>query len=96
MYMDSVDKLLFDVNEHTRAIRQFKHDMFMRYNNTNNEEKKAKIIEKISNIYEVMMIIYNIFLAEYNKLLSIGSRSNDVIKIKKNIDIFYDEIISLK
>lgn len=96
--MEELEKLKHDVNEHTRAIKEFKHDMFMKYNNTNNKDKRSIILQKVNSIYEVMMLIHKRFVAEYDEAVIDGSEDKDTIvnDIKNNIDVFYEEVLSLR
>jgi len=93
--MEELEKLKHDVNEHTRAIKEFKHDMFMKYNNTNNKDKMSRIIQKVNSIYEVMMLVHKRFVAEYDDLAA-QTDVSDVNVVDADIKVFYDEVSSLR
>lgn len=38
--LKEIKEVTYSVKEHTRAIRKFKHDMYMRYINTDSQDKK--------------------------------------------------------
>jgi len=96
--MNSLKKLedvTYSVTEHTRAIREFKHDMSMKYNNTDNQYKKNRILDKIRNIECIMGVLHNQFLDEYKELNGQGAEAELLEKLKNHIDEFYTEILAL-
>ena len=97
--MNSLGKLedvAYTVTEHTRAMREFKHDMSMKYHNTNNQDKRNRILEKIGNIESIMSGIHGKFVEEYEDLNGQGADAELLEKLKNHINEFYTEILSLK
>lgn len=88
-----VEDITHSVRDHTRAIRGFKHDMYMRYNNTSNQDKKNRILEKIENIYQVMTAIYENYKIE---CMMSGKESKQLEDLLNAMTEFYEEILTLR
>lgn len=93
---ERLQKLLRSVREHTKMIQEFKHDMYMRYNNTDSQDKKDKILEKIQNIEQVMLVVYEKYKSEYRVLVLLGTDVEQLKYLIKVIMEFYEEVLSLR
>ena len=91
-----IKQLLRTVQEHTRAIREFKYKMSMKYNNATNEDTKARIIEKVNSIESVMTTVYEKFEEDYYWLNARKEDEDLVVELRNSIDEFHKEILSLK
>lgn len=94
--LKTLDEVLYSVKEHTRAIKEFKHDKSMRYNNTNNKEKKQKIIEEIQDIEYIMTLIHAGFMSKYKRFAGSKVDYKKLLSLKRYIDEFHIEIVSLR
>lgn len=63
-----LDELQKSLIEHTDALKKFKHDMFMKFNNTNSKKKQSKILDKVEHIYKAMDFVFTHFTEVYNEL----------------------------
>ena len=94
--LNSIEDVIHSVKEHIRAIREFKHDMYMRYNNTDSQDKKDIMLNKIHNIEQVMTVLYDKFEEDYYWLNAKGEDNDLVVELRNSIDEFHKEILSLK
>lgn len=92
-HQDQLQKLLKSVREHTKMIQGFKQDMYMRYNNTDSQDKKDVILNKIQNIEQVMLVVYENFKTESKMLSMEHGQLNELIQEMK---VLYEEILTLR
>ncbi|GAA0866630.1 hypothetical protein [Paraclostridium tenue] len=87
-----IKQLLRTVQEHTRAIREFKYKVSMKYNNATNEDTSSRIIEKVHSIE----VLYEKFEEDYYWLNATGEDNDLLVDLRNSIDEFHKEILSLK
>lgn len=92
-HQEQLQKLLKSVREHTEMIQEFKHDMYMRYNNTDSQYKRNEILNKIQNIEQVMTVIYENYKSECKMLSMEHGQLNELIQEMK---VLYEEILTLR
>lgn len=92
-HQEQLQKLLKSVREHTKMIQGFKHDMYMRYNNTDSQDKKDIILNKIQNIEQVMYLVYENYKSECKMLSMDHGQLNELIQEMK---VLYEEILTLR
>lgn len=94
--LKGIKDITYSVNEHTRAIREFKHDMYMRYINTDSQDKKDIILNKIQNIEQVMTMIYDTYKSECKRFVVMGMEQGQLGELVASIVEFYEEVLSLR
>jgi len=94
--LERLEDVAYSVTEHTRAIREFKYEMSMKYSNATNTDKKNRIVQKVRDIEQVMLLVHNAFVEDYNNLNSLGADAQLLEKLNKAILEFHAEILSLK
>lgn len=91
--LKGIDDVTASVREHTKMIQGFKHDMYMRYNNTDSQYKRNEILNKIQNIEQVMTVIYENYKSECKMLSMEHGQLNELIQEMK---VLYEEILTLR
>lgn len=96
MSIIDVKQVLKTVQEHTRAIKDFKYKMSMKYNNAINEDTRCRIVEKVNSIEQAMTIVYEKFEDDYYWLNARKEDEDLVVELRNSIDEFHKEILYLK
>lgn len=95
-HQEQLQKLLKSVREHTKMIQGFKHDMYMRYNNTDSQDKKDIILNKIQNIEQVMTVIYENYKSECKRFVVMGMDHGQLNELIQEMKVLYEEIVTLR
>lgn len=94
--LKEIKDVTYSVKEHTRAIREFKHDMYMRYINTDSQDKKDIILNKVQNIEQVMTMIYDTYKSECKRFVVTGMEQDQLDELVASTVEFYEEVLSLR
>ena len=94
--LKGIDDVTASVREHTKMIQGFKQDMYMRYNNTDSQDKKDIILSKIQNIEQVMTVIYENYKSDCIGFVVQGMEQSQLDELVVSITEFYEEVITLR
>lgn len=94
--LKGIEEVTFSVKEHTKMIQGFKQDMYMRYNNTDSQDKKDIILSNIQNIEQVMTVIYENYKSECKGFVVQGMDQSKLDELVVSITEFYEEVITLR
>lgn len=97
--MDNIEKVedvIRSVSEHTRAVREFKYDMSMKYHNALSQRKRDEIVTRVEKIADAMFYIKDVFRSDYIEFEKYFKDTEVLNKLGKFIKEFTEEIEELR